>query len=439
MAKGKKRPQSSAVENMSNMERMVIQRMNQTLESSGMNKSTYAQNLGWALSRLSKILSQEQRVSLSDSSDMAQALGYPLEAFLQPEFDLERYEQTHEFEVYSIGRCIDDSLSWLNDTERFKECMLRQFPRTIKKVLDIQGDEFVVEGEINENKTTFIKVEGGFGSAISYKPQITVRYKGVTSKNNDFLSVGYWIDEGRNFLALAICYVPDKETFSTYGVNKRNYYKSLVERSEPDTFDVNSYNFADSLKAGEIISKIYDFRTSKMDEETLVEDLRKMFDTYKNLVSEVAQAVDVTYWQMYNDIVSESGPKTVVSHDDFAIEVKKLMRTGPRNPMAASIAKERAGGKCECCGTDKTFINKEGKQHFEAHHLIPLSFREQGMEYDIPENIVCLCPNCHSKIHNASDEEREKMVVDLYYQRKNELGSCQIDVSLARLLKMYKL
>lgn len=438
MAKKKAR-YTQEIENMSNMERLVIERMNKTLEASGMNKSTYAANLGWALSRLSKILSLEQRVSLSDSSDMAQALGYPLDAFIQPEFDLEKYEQTHDFEVYTIRKCIDDALSWTNDLDRFKECMLRQFPRTLKKVLGIQGDEFVVEGEINENKSTFIKAEGGFGSGVFYKPQITVRYKGVTSKNIDFLSMGYWIDEGRNYLALAICYVPDKETFSTYGVNKRNYYKSLIEFEQPDTFDVEQYDFSDSLKAGEIYSKVYDFSSSRMDEETLISDLTQMFELYKKLVAEVAQAVDVTYWQIYNDIVSESGQQAIVTHDDFAVEVRKLVRSGPRNPEATKIAMERAGGKCECCRTEQTFLDSKGRQYFEGHHLIPLAFREQGFEYDIPENIICLCPNCHSMLHHANDEVREKMVVELYYGRKEALAKCKIEVSLARLLKMYKL
>ena len=438
MAK-KKMNRTSTTVNLSEMERTIIARMNQTLNSSGMNKSAFAKNLEWGLPRLSKILNAEQKLSLADASDMAQALGYPLDAFMQSEFDLDEYEQTHDFEVYTIGRCIDDSLSWLNDKERFKECMLRQFPRTIKKVLGISGKEFVVEGEINEHTSTFIKVEGGFGSATSYKPQITVRYKGVVSKNNDFLTVGYWFDEGRNVLVLAICYMPDKETFSTYGVNKRNYYKSLVDRDEPDTFDENMYKFAESLHAGEIVSKIYDFRSSKMDEETLVADLTKMFELYKSLVAEVTQAIDGAFWTMYNDIVTESGPKTIISHDDFAVEIKKFVRSGPRNRMTARVAIEQAGWKCECCGTENTFEDRTGKQHFEIHYLVPLSFRQMGFEYDIPDNAICLCPNCHSKIEYAADEVREKMVVDLYYQRKDALAKCQIDVSLAKLLKMYKL
>jgi len=438
MAKKKPNRTASTVQ-LSETEKMIIARMNQTLNSSGMNKSTFAKNLQWGLSRLSKILNEEQKLSLTDASDMAQALGYPLDAFMQLEFDLDEYEQTHDMATYTLGKCIDDSLSWLNDYERFKECVLRQFPRTIKKVLGISGKEFVVEGEINQNTNTFIKAEGGFGSATSFKPQITVRYKGVVSKSNDFLTVGYWFDEGRNVLALAICYVPDRETFSTYGVSKRNYYKSLVERKAPDVFDENMYGFADSLKAGEIVSKIYDFRTSSMDEETLINDLIKMFELYKKLVSEVAQAIDGTYWEMYNDIVTESGPRIVISPDDFAMEVKRMMRSGPRNPMVGEIARQKAGYKCECCGAEKTFTRSDGKQHFETHHLVPLAFREQGYEYDTPENVICLCPTCHSKIHYATDEEKEKMVVEFYYRRKNELADAQIDVSLVKLLKMYKL
>ena len=42
-------------------------------------------------------------------------------------------------------------------------------------------------------------------------------------------------------------------------------------------------------------------------------------------------------------------------------------------------------------------------------------------------------------LHHANDEVREKMVVELYYGRKEALAKCKIEVSLARLLKMYKL
>lgn len=176
-----------------------------------------------------------------------------------------------------------------------------------------------------------------------------------------------------------------------------------------------------------------------MDETTLTEDLCNMFELYKNLVAEVTQTIDGAFWQMYNDVVTESGPRIDISHDDFAVEIKKFVRSGPRNYETARIAREKAGWKCECCGTKSTFEDRTGKQHFDIHYLVPLSFRQMGYEYDIPENAICLCPICNRKIECAADEVREKMVVDLYYQRKDALAKSQIDVSLAKLLKMYKL
>lgn len=42
-------------------------------------------------------------------------------------------------------------------------------------------------------------------------------------------------------------------------------------------------------------------------------------------------------------------------------------------------------------------------------------------------------------IHQGDDQTREDMVVDLYYKRKEQLAEDHIDVSLAKLLRMYGL
>ena len=82
-------------ESVSQNEKELLSRINRTLDEKGINKGQFADRLGWQPSKLSRVLNGRTGLSLSDSSDMAQALGYPLEAFLQQEFDLDYYDQTH--------------------------------------------------------------------------------------------------------------------------------------------------------------------------------------------------------------------------------------------------------------------------------------------------------------------------------------------------------
>ncbi|MDD3138858.1 MAG: hypothetical protein PHX08_07800 [Lachnospiraceae bacterium] len=440
MAKKKNRATSVVRENVSETEKLLVKRINETLEASGMNKSKYAENLGWGLSKLSRILSGTTGVSVTNGSDMAQALGYPLEAFIQEDFNLAEYERTHEYKIMTLRECISGSLDWLEHPDSFKECILRQFPRTLRKMLSIDTDKFLVSGELNEKKETFINTEGGFTTVCSFVPQITARYKNIVSKGNDFLSVGYWFDEGRNYLALSICYVPDKENFSTYGVNKRNYYKSLIKGEEVGA-DISGYKFSDELLAGEIFTRLYDFESSKMDEETLVSDLEKMFEEYKKLVDSSVKAVDQTFWDFYNKVVTESGPKIEITQEVLTRQIEAFVGNERRSSITRSAAIETANFTCEVCGAKTTFTDKNGNQYFEAHYLIPLEQRELTLDYstDVQADAICLCPNCHKKIHYGADKDREEMVVDLYYKRKQLLSEAGINVSLAQLLKMYNI
>lgn len=75
----------------------------------------------------------------------------------------------------------------------------------------------------------------------------------------------------------------------------------------------------------------------------------------------------------------------------------------------------------------------------EAHHLIPMS-RQGGFSYslDVPANIIPLCPNCHRKIHHATEDERNKMIKRFFSKRAQQLNQAGIIISLDELLESYK-
>ena len=63
---------------------------------------------------------------------------------------------------------------------------------------------------------------------------------------------------------------------------------------------------------------------------------------------------------------------------------------------SVSIARKRAGGKCEQCG---------GKKVLEPHHI---KYCKWG-EFDPPEHLKMLCRKCHEDAHRCTECGRIKL------------------------------
>lgn len=77
------------------------------------------------------------------------------------------------------------------------------------------------------------------------------------------------------------------------------------------------------------------------------------------------------------------------------------------NPDIKEKAKRLAKGKCNLCGQNAPFLDKNNRPYLDGHHIIWLS---KGGP-DVLTNVVALCPNCHKKMHVLdlkSDQERLK-------------------------------
>ena len=72
-----------------------------------------------------------------------------------------------------------------------------------------------------------------------------------------------------------------------------------------------------------------------------------------------------------------------------------------RDPYLKQMVKRIADGKCQYCGKDAPFMDKQGKPYLETHHVTRLA---EGGE-DVIDNGVAICPNCHRKVHVLNDEQ----------------------------------
>ena len=111
------------------------------------------------------------------------------------------------------------------------------------------------------------------------------------------------------------------------------------------------------------------------------------------------------------------------------------------NPAIGKGALQKAGYTCENCGS-KTFTARSTNSSFmEPHHLIPIS--QQGLytnNIDITQNLICLCPNCHSQIHYGLNDDIKIMLRRFLSARQADLKDLGgIDIDESTLFAYYKI
>lgn len=161
-----------------------------------------------------------------------------------------------------------------------------------------------------------------------------------------------------------------------------------------------------------------------------------------DIVDEQERRRDANYIYAVNEMIEEGNVKTT-AFDPYPMMLPEKVWDGdravyPREALHGVHALKRAHYQCEIDECHPTFNRiKSGLPYTEPHHLIPLS-AQQSFIYtlDIEANIVSLCSNCHTAIHNA--RERHELVRKLYEKRQVQLGHAGIDLSLDRLLEMYR-
>ena len=81
----------------------------------------------------------------------------------------------------------------------------------------------------------------------------------------------------------------------------------------------------------------------------------------------------------------------------------------------------------------------------EGHHLIPCTvnnamyfWNKFEKSIDCVENIVCLCPTCHRRIHFGSKEEKESVIKILYNKQYSKLQKAGLAITEEELINLYR-
>ncbi len=115
------------------------------------------------------------------------------------------------------------------------------------------------------------------------------------------------------------------------------------------------------------------------------------------------------------------------------------------NYKLAKTVLKRCDYKCEygkLIGVDHiTFTSQSNLPYLEAHHLIPMKAQKdfENINLDRVENIVGLCPMCHSIVHYGNFDEKEKVLKKLYDERITLLNNCEqpINITFEELMNKY--
>ncbi|MFQ6726948.1 MAG: hypothetical protein ACLRFF_01165 [Alphaproteobacteria bacterium] len=109
------------------------------------------------------------------------------------------------------------------------------------------------------------------------------------------------------------------------------------------------------------------------------------------------------------------------------------------NPRISKTALALAECKCQCHPDEHiTFLSKLGQQYMEAHHLIPMCAQKDfDVNLDRIENIVSICPICHSAIHLGADSVRLEILKTLYDMKIDGLKEAGLDISFGDLYTKY--
>jgi len=72
-----------------------------------------------------------------------------------------------------------------------------------------------------------------------------------------------------------------------------------------------------------------------------------------------------------------------------------------RSKVVREFALRAANGVCQGCESEAPFKTEGGEPYLEVHHLTKIS--DEGLDH--PDNVIALCSNCHSEVHNGKRGE----------------------------------
>lgn len=130
---------------------------------------------------------------------------------------------------------------------------------------------------------------------------------------------------------------------------------------------------------------------------TLLDEVEKLSDNEK-----LHELLSINRGNIIKDLISDGSFINLINlraaNKSGKKTSKKNSESFRRDELIRDASKQIAKYDCQGCNA-KTFIDTNGFNYVEAHHILEYNSKEEGP--DVLQNLLVLCPNCHSKIHYA--------------------------------------
>lgn len=250
---------------------------------------------------------------------------------------------------------------------------------------------------------------------------------------------------------LAFC---ENATVHRNGLIDKNLKRIVVENSAPihcsysiesDTLvDLARYEPKFVINVSEY--NVYMFRRQRVYKGSYPELDRKILLYLQQCLKATERDDDFSYQdqiQQIDEVCSDISDDTVNTEPQY-MDGGAGNRVVRKNPRMAKLSLARARYMCAVDAEHITFTTNKGVPYMEGHHLIPCTYTNARHYWasfqrniDSPDNIICLCPTCHRKIHYASAEEKRQMLAQLYNTYQERLFAVGVQISLEDLYKLY--
>lgn len=293
-------------------------------------------------------------------------------------------------------------------------------PGQLSAALNLNPEEYLVKGSVGQGQWAEI-------------PWIAIMHRGVTtSTQNGFYSVILLTkDLDRAYISVGLGWTQFAERYG----NKQGkemvglYAKKLVDYLIPEPEDtIGEIDLAATLDLGRgyersnIISS--EVVIDKLTDDQLMKILARHLGYYKHLretfgadlfygndlidrpVSEAEESAQSKVKELSTSVNKARALHELQSIADTLPPAKQKVYVSQivRNKAFADYVKQRANYICEICGR-KPFIKKGGQPYAEADHVDPLYV--SGVDH--PDNMRCLCAQCHRVVTYGSEAEILKL------------------------------
>ncbi len=293
-------------------------------------------------------------------------------------------------------------------------------PSQLRTALNLSTEEYLVKGSVGQGQWAEI-------------PWVAIMHRGVTtSTQNGFYNVILLSkDLGRAYISVGLGWTQFAERYG----NKQGkemvglYAKKLVDYLTPEPGDIiGEIDLAAtaSLGKGYELSNILSTEVviDDLNDDQLITILARHLNYYKQLrdtfgadlfygnelidrpVSEAEASAKSKVKELSTSVNKAKALRELQSFADTLPPAKRKVYVTQivRNKAFADYVKQRANYICEICGR-KPFIKKGGQPYAEADHVDPL----YGSGVDHPDNMRCLCAQCHRVITYGSESEILKL------------------------------